>query len=64
MKNPEGSSRLELLKARQQELAQKITLLDAAGTKNDEWNQLHNEHEEITAQIEEVPNADEQKLAA
>lgn len=54
---------LEALKARQQEVAQRIMQLDASGTKNEEWNRLHNEYEQLTAQIDEMSSLQE-KLAA
>ena len=55
---------LDELKAKQAEIAKKIMDLDKSGTQNDELDQLRKEHEEITAQIEEQPNADEQRRAA
>jgi hypothetical protein len=64
MKTPESRSSFEQLKSRLQEVAKRITELDAAGTKNEEWNQLHNEHEELTRQIEEWSIKDDLDQAA
>lgn len=61
MENLENS--IEALRARQEELAKKITLLDAAGERNDEWNKLNNEYEEIGLRIAEQEKGQEQIAA-
>ena len=55
---------LEELQAKQAEIAKKIMEIDKDSSKSEELNKLRSEHEEITVQIEDLPNADELKHAA
>ena len=55
----EPTKSLEQLMAEKEEIAKQIMDLDAKGDKGEEWNTLHNRHEELTQMIESLPNTDE-----